>query len=164
MTTKWNMIFCVLILSACGTQRDASTSATLATGENWQTILDCQAGAVVVDVDTQERRRLQVVIRDPNLFPYFDAKLTYGQIRNEGERIYQGQTYAGVFEPHQFVNVYAYDVAGSSTSRPGFEARRSGNNLIFRALDFVKTNCGGSLTDNNFASCEVANYIFRDCR
>jgi hypothetical protein len=72
------------------------------TTSNWQPILSCQNGAVVVDVDTNERRNLQVVVRDGSTFSVLDSTITFGQIQNPNERIYRATSPFGIFDPAQF--------------------------------------------------------------
>lgn len=160
------VIFSLLIVVVIGcraTNPLNSTTKDIGGDVTWQRIFTCQGDAVHVDVDTGDRRQLQVVLSDSTLFGYFDSTLAYGQIVNATERIYRGQTDRGVFGASDFVNLFEYDVAGTAGSRLGFEARRYDNTFVFRELDFVKTRCGGELRGNDYTSCEVANYVFHDC-
>lgn len=156
---KNSVLFVILLLGICIVHENS-----MADSARWEQMLQCQDGAVVIDVNTSDRRNLQVVVRDESLFPYFDAKLGYHQIKNANERIYRGQTVAGVFSSNDFVNVYAYEVTTVDGKRPGFEARKYEDRLVFRALDFEKTQCGGRIIGNDYSPCEVANYTFRHCR
>lgn len=158
------LVACMMLAlsnSSCSVSPSQNDSSVSGAKQGWEKVLECQNGAVIVDVDTNNRRSLQVVVRDSSLFSYFDSKLSVGQVKTQKERIYKGQTSQGVFRASNFVNVFEYKYV--SGKQLGFEARLYGNTLTFRALDFEATQCGGSLRGNDYSSCEVANYIFRNC-
>jgi hypothetical protein len=162
------MLACI---AACGSETAASTGPEAdVTGSSWQKILDCDDGAAVVDVDTNERTHLQLVVRDPNAFATFDA-MPYGEIKNARERIYRGQSPYGIFDTSAFRHLRAYEVAYDANHHlPGFEAIRDGAGLRFRSLDLSLSGCepmsiASSPPDDAYpAACEVANYVFHACR
>lgn len=158
-------VWAAVVASACAAKKDGGNGSTLESANaNWQRIYECQ-DQVHIDVDTNERRHIQVVVTDKNIFGLIDQNIPYLQIANADSRIYRGQTSPGVFTPSSFVNVFAYDATTyTATKGQGFEARRYGTTLVFRALDFIKTQCGGSLRDNEYRTCEVWNYTFKGCR
>ena len=157
-------LLAVLLTGACAAKKNDAGSASLASAsENWKRVFECQ-DQIHIDYDLNERRHLQVVVTDKSTFGLIDQNITYNQIRNDNERIYRGQGDKGVYSPSDFWTVFSYDpTTYTPTKGLGFEARRYGSNLVFRALDFIKTKCGGSLRGNDYTRCEVWNYTFNNC-
>ena len=154
-----------LSIVACGIASEDSGS----TGDDqdlisWQKVLDCEGA--VVDVDSSERRSLQIVVRDPKAFGAMDA-MPYGEVKRPNERIYRGDSPTGIFSPDQFKHFRRYEVVrDASGRRPGIDVIRDGSNLKFRSLDLARSGCEpySSGTDDVYpAECEVASYVFHSC-
>lgn len=153
----------------------ASADAASWAAPSWQKILTCDNGAVVVDVNTNERRQLQAVIHDVNILRYLYSagaiNLSYGA----QEAIIQGWTGNGVFDPGSFSDFKA---------RPGYpydgysiDVRREGQGMKVTFLNTTSwTEYPGDCRNNTLSmSCEssgithsrtdeIANWYFRDCQ
>ena len=163
-----------LMVAACGgSSSDSGAPATgddmNVTGTTWQKMLSCEGDKVVVDVDTGERRHLQVVVRDPAAFAVLDATITYSEIKNPTERIYRGDSPFGVFSSGDLRHFRTYDVAGGPGGRPGIDALVKNGDLHLRQLDLSKPGCEPyslhtSPPDDAYPdACEAANYVFHGC-
>lgn len=153
----------------CRTSSDAAGVKSDESGANWQRVISCSGGDAVVEVDQNERRSFQLVIKNPLVFSTFD-QWTYGQIQTDRERIYRGKSIdgRGVFQASDFIGFFAN---GVSADRRGFKVKRgtsdSGHggpstDLTFTAVDL--SLCGGDLRDNDFPdSCRVGSYQFTLC-
>lgn len=161
-----------LSVVACGPSAEPlseSVQNATGTGGVWENVLDC--GGAVIDVDSGERRNLQLVVRDAAAFPVLDRTITYHQIDTGTERIYRGQSPYGVWNVSQFRHFRAYEtVRNSAGMMPGIEVIREGAGVRVRQLDLGKTGCQPysldvSPPDDAYpAECEVANYVFPQCR
>ncbi len=67
-----------ILAAACGGTMSApslgtSSDALFGDVPNWQRLLTCDGGAAVLDVNTNERRNLQFVIRDANIISFLNS-------------------------------------------------------------------------------------------
>lgn len=138
---------------------------------SWQKLLECENGAVVLDVDTNERRHLQLVVRNAAAFPVLDQTITYGQVKTSSERIYRGDSPYGIFQASQFRHFRTYEASSNAAGqRPGVEAILSNGDLRLRGLDLARSGCQPyslhtSPPDDAYpAECEATNYVFHGCR
>jgi hypothetical protein len=162
----------VTLLVACGgSSEPVNGDSANVTTSNWQQILSCSNGTVVVDVDTNERRNLQVVVRDASSFSVLDSSITFNQIKNPTERIYRGTSPFGIFDPTQFHHLRANDVVADAAGHlPGVEAILENGELRLRQLDLSRPGCEptslhSSPPDDFFPpDCEAANFIFHSCK
>jgi len=162
----------VATLVACGGSSDDAVTGDESnfTADSYAKILECENGSVLVDVDRNERRHLQLVVRDARAFGVLDQTLTYGQIKNPTERIYRGNSPYGIFDSSQFRHFRTYEVtSNASGQRPGVEAILQNGELRLRGLDLARRGCQPySLRtdppdDAYPGECEATNYVFRGC-
>ena len=159
-----------LAVTACGSEAASSSAASsdvTSAKENWQKVLQCDGA--VVDVDLNERRNFQIVVRDSGKFAQLDA-LPFGEVKNASERIYRGRAIdgKGVFASESFNGFFANEVnSHADGTRPGYVVRSAnaggGTTVQFAAVNLA--TCGGQLRDNNLdKSCPVVGTItFNAC-
>ncbi len=143
----WSSLF---TLSACMAKRDnASVVASANDSQNWHAAIQCDGA--VVDVDLNERRDFQLVVKNPALFPQFD-QWPFRQLKNDHERIYRGQAIRGqgVFQSESFYGFFANsDTTDATGNAPGYVIRiipGSSPSIRFAALNLEP--CFGELRDN----------------
>ena len=92
---------------SCVAKKEKIPSLTSDQPPNWKKILSCESNALEIDLDTNDRRSIQVTVKDPDAFKTFDEKMPFGQIKEENSRIYRGQSGSGELkEPAQFSSVF----------------------------------------------------------
>ncbi len=175
MRPMLTMIIAVTMLCACRTPEETGSEVKDDSGSNWHRIMTCNGGDAGVDVDLNERRNFQLVLSNGNAFQMFDQPgWTYGQLRNDHERIYRGRAIdgRGVFHGKDFVGFFANDVVGTDAGTFGFKVKRSTEHsdhsppwtrLTFTAVNL--RNCGGHITDNDFPSdCTIGAHAWNTCQ
>jgi hypothetical protein len=162
----------LLILSmAFGALAQAETS--------WETMLTCDGGKAVVDVDRDSLQRVQLVIRDGGIVDYFKrsgvgsspgvpAKNTEVIATGYNDRpVYSGTDFRGFTESRQssYSNTdYAYIWRDGNGVRIKYESRHNGcpaecaeNPLSMQC----ESLCVGAHVGSKY---DLADWYFRDCR
>ncbi len=146
----------VMALSAAGKQAYAY---------GWSNVLVCEGGAAVVEVNTSERRQVQVVFRGEDMLRRMrDAGFAWPKFGDQSYAI-QGQhaelqpvsptatqpvSLGGVFYPHDFRNM----ISERDASAIGAEYR--GSDLILKRFEVTQ---GTSCTRNSDGEC-IADEVF----
>jgi len=137
----------------------------------WQKLLTCDDGSAVVDVNTSERRSVQLVIRDKHAVNYLGSSGAFPSY-GRGEIVVSGWQESGVFQPQDFRGFSAsFTSANDKTTyvwRDGVGLR-----IEIEASGTRMGTCGGQCEDPLSSSCEgrcnesyryeVANWHFRSC-
>ncbi len=146
----------------------------LAQAATWEKMFDCENGAAVVDVDKDERRNLQLVIRDQGILRYLYSvgaiSLKYG----DTETIISGWQGHGVFNPGDFryfnaepktmwENRYAYVTREGEGVKVRFTQRSSYTVKPVGCEDCLSMACESSCSSVT-TERETANWYFRSCR
>lgn len=103
-----------------------------ADGVTWSKILTCENGSVVVDVDVNERRNVQVVVRHWDAINHLRAMATANnwasstilEPNSKGEVILRGTSNRGVFHPSDFESM-----TRDTNYAPVYTARREWGGL-----------------------------------
>lgn len=127
-------------------------AAGTARAENWQKIVSCENGAVAVEVNTDERRNLQLVVRGDDLLGRLYRAgmigLQYGQqeylLRGDHSELRQTSdtetspvSLGGVFNSRDFRKMIWQDWNGNA-----IEVERRGSDLFFKRLSYTQgTSC-----------------------
>ncbi|OQW46983.1 MAG: hypothetical protein A4S09_16190 [Proteobacteria bacterium SG_bin7] len=137
----------------------------------WEKILTCDGGSAVVDVNTSERRNVQLVIRDQHVVNYLRPTGAFNT-NNNGEIIVSGWQSQGIFQPRDF---HGFSNSFTSAHDKTIYVWRDGAGLKIKveASGTRVGTCGGQCEDPTSSSCEgrcnetykyeVANWIFRYC-
>lgn len=127
---------------------------------NWQPVLACDNGAAVVDVNTYERRMVQLVIRDGNIAKYLRGK---GDGR---EFIVSAELSNGIFNPSDFSGSQA-----NAYMSPATRVYREGNGLKVQIIDVAHYVCTDYRENDYYCAegywtsdREIANWYFQSCR
>jgi hypothetical protein len=148
--------------------------------ENWQKILSCENGAATVDVDTNDRQHLQLVLRGNDLLSKLhNAKmisLNYGQQEYiiSGQHAQLSQLSPTVTGPVPLPGVfYASDfkkLIWQNWSGDAMEVEARGSELVLKKLYYTQ---GQSCPDWNDSECRggtdnktyyfVSEYILKGC-
>lgn len=135
---------CAAPASDGGNTSEAAYSST-----TWIKIADCEGGAVV-DVDEDERRELQLVVRNDEAAEYILAHgndYMRGMQRNaKGELILGGSTDRGVFSPGDFRSFRGY------------------GNQQWPIYDVIRESGGVKVSLLGNDRTEAANWWFPNCR
>lgn len=145
----------------------------MAQGASWGKVLDCDGGAAVVDVNRDERRNLQLVVRNQGILKYLHqtgaVTLKYG----DTEAIAFGWQNHGVFSPSDFR--YMNGQAKSMWDNRIVYANRDGGGLKVRFVDRRSytekpAHCEDCLSMACESQCktvsyevELANWYFQRC-
>ena len=122
LPSSFACIFSTLCLAACGSaspSEDAETETSYhALSGQWQSMVNCNKGAAILDVDTGERRNVQFVIRDQAAVGYISG--TAGSKMhidrgNGNEIVVPGWSSNGIFN--------AGDYRGSERTDTGYRTR-----------------------------------------
>jgi hypothetical protein len=162
------------VLGACGgtDASDATSSATSAYGSRWQPALTCNGGAAALDVDPDERRHLQFVIRDPGVINYITGAVHQQMTLNRGngrELIAAGWQQNGVFQSGDF---HGFQSDSSDyTSRIRVLREGSGVRIVFElhhreggtCTDWCSDFCCGGYAGGQDVFPELANWYFESC-
>ena len=123
----------------------------------WEKVLTCDNGAAVIDVDTAERRNLQLVIRDTAVLKHLHERHAFRLEFGTRELALGGRQEHGVFHPRDFQYLngkfgYIYD------ERLIFVTREAtGVKLKIGKRIAVYENCTGSCRENPLSmQCESA--------
>src|SRR5262249_39440146 len=157
-------IFAFLVLAF-----QVSTAQAFPYPTNWQPILSCDDGAVV-DINTYERRMVQVVIRNAGIYQYFkgvsglpDSAMRFNDSKKE--IVVPAELSNGVFNPGEFQGFQA-----NSPMRPAIRVYRQGNGLKIEAIDLAHFVCTNYRYNDYFCAegywtndQEVANWYFQSC-
>lgn len=160
--------FMILALAALNLSVTASAYA------QWETVLDCDNGAAILQVNADERRNFQFVVKEPSIITYF---LGTGAFRNAGtnfgngrELVIGGWAQRGVFSPYDFDRADGGYNYGDSFL---LERQNYGMKLMLRNINNWST-CDGDVSPST-GMCngntrsgvniqEYANWYFQDCR
>jgi hypothetical protein len=154
---KLSLSFSLLVLlagcSGASAEDPQSTDEALG-GTAWHEVLDCHGA--VVDADANERRHLQIVVRDPSAVAWLSAHPGAGNAgvpNAKGEIIVDGFAHHGVFAPGDFSGFTrsAYSVADALL--PEAHVDRDGGGVKIRLV-----------TWRSGSEVETANWYFPHCR
>lgn len=151
---------------------DSTAEAVYSTG-SWQRLLTCNGGAAVLDVDTGERRHLQLVIHDANAINYVTGAVHQQMLLDRGngrELIAAGWSTAGVFQPSE-LGSFTED-ASDYSSRVRVFREGKGVKVVFElhrreggfCTDWCSDFCCGGYAGASDVYPELANWYFDDCR
>ncbi len=151
---------CVVLASLlCSCVDDPADETALAAEEGsarpWQATVSCGDGGVVVDVDRDERRSLQAVIRDPHAVAWLSSHPGdggAGLANTKGEIILHGTVTRGVFTPDDFTG---FDMRGYTVSDallPQAHVRRENGGLRVQLVSWASGH-----------EVETANWWFAGC-
>jgi hypothetical protein len=166
-------------------------ASSKADGALWYKLYTCNGGAAVLDVNGNERRNLQMVIRDPNVMKYFQDRgvvsLPYGATelilsgwtgyidwnRSYGPLVH-AQPYGGqgVFYRRDFKEMFA-NLTGYGQASRFTRVVREGNGI---RVQFGSIELRGCAEPSTYFDCyttcsqdytefvEHANWYFNDCK
>lgn len=147
--------------------------ANLGFAENWQPIVSCDNGAAVVDVNTDARTILQLVIRDQNILRHLHqagvVTLAYGQT----ELVLRGQQENGVFNPNDFRHATNYGGVQFFRDGAGMKLSFSHDSKCWTEYPPGRENCSENPQSMACESAgtmkcergsERANWYFQSCR
>ncbi len=169
-------------ITGCAAQPDteptAGTSSDLSSA-TWSPLLVCDGGAAVIDVDVNERRDFQLVVRDHDIVSYFESAFPGMTLANaKGEYIARSADWypPGAFQKsdfHQFT-----EPGNAITGHPVTVVEREGNGVRVSLVEGKVGNlapfCNGEpLPEENegFGAGTLeyrvyharADWLFRDC-
>jgi hypothetical protein len=174
-------LFACLLLAACSAptapEDEAASSEEAYSSSQWTKLLTCNGGAAVLDVDKNERRNVQLVIRDRAAVDYLQSK-SPSNITNARHEIIitpNEQLKHGLFSPSDFGrdDFWRYHVADFA-AYAGI-VKRDGRGLkVILSNNFqpiceggqwgYQGGCWGGHTIRANVYTEVANWYFDDCR
>lgn len=166
MTTKLTLsivapLALFLALPACSasegaTPEGAEQQSSDLSATDWQPIVSCGGGGLVIDVDVHQRRHVQAVVRDRAAVAWLGARpggsRTSGVPNARGEIVLDGFTQQGVFGAHDFHGFTrsAYSVADALL--PEAYVTRQGDAARVRLVTWASGH-----------EVETANWLFHDC-
>lgn len=140
---------------------------------SWETVLSCDQGAAILQVNKDNRRNYQFVIKDPNILVYFNGS---GAFRNAGSNFGNGRElivgnylHFGIYDGGQFQEGDGHYNYGDS-----FLLRREGPGMkiILRNIH-AWTHCYGNVSpstgmcdgkvDSGVNIREYADWYFQQC-
>jgi len=163
-----------LLFGCAGVEEEPAVGGDSQAIVSWSTVLTCDNGAAVLDVDAGERRNLQFVIRDQRIVGYFASEVrvsTRGIVERSGEIILRGRQDSGVWNSSDFRSLNGgVDNASVSVRREG-----QGVKVVFYQSMEWSLCAGGEEPSPSTGMCpgetvrgttynELANWYFRDCR
>ena len=158
---------------------DPATDTSTAAYSNgpWQKLLTCNGGAAVLDVDSGERRNVQLVIRDRNIVDYLQSKspdssmvnASHEIVMQASEELIHGLFKASDFGADDFWTYRYPDFLDAAV------IQRDGNGIkvtIAKRFDPICENgywgyqggCNGGSAIRAHVDEELANWYFDDCR
>ncbi len=143
------------LLAAC-TTTDTAPVAQESQTTRWQAMLNCGSVGVVVDADRDERRHLQVVVRDPAAVAWLSSHpgdAGVGTANAKHEVIISGTVTRGVFAAQDFQAVSEVGFFVEDGLTPAAHAFRDGDGLRVQLVSWAT----GS-------EVETANWWFASCR
>lgn len=152
-------VTCILAVSACIAAEphtdDEAKDLQPSSGTHWNAVLHCGGDGVVVDVDQDERRHLQAVVRDDGAVAWLSTHPGAGPagIPNQhGEIIVRGIATKGVFSPVDFTSVSQRGYSVADALLPEAYASREGSGLRVRLVTWASGH-----------EVETSNWYFADC-
>lgn len=164
---------------ACGGSNDgdpAATSAAAFSSNNWQSLVTCNGGAAVLDVDRDERRNVQFVIRDRNVVDYLQSKTQSPMVNAKHEIVISAseQLEHGLFSPRDFGqdDFWTYRVPDFYTAAIVQKDGRGIKVTIAKSFEPIceggywgyQGGCIGGHEIRAHVTEELANWYFDDCR
>ena len=141
-----------LACSAAPEGASPGKSESAQTSTSWKQVLQCDDGSVL-DVNADERRELQFVIRNDAakeyLMPAYDPQYFDWNISASGEVIFRGRVAQGIFGPQDFTRAVA--ISGRPKHQVGDEWGPT--------VEMVRAGSDITLT-----ASEHRNWVFRGCR
>lgn len=129
---------------------------------NWKKILQCDKAHV--DVDTDHRTYVQLVVEDGGLKSWFPTDLA-GRIPSDGQILLVAQTDAGIFKANFFRYGLNSAIGYDGAPQPWDMVRNGPSEMRFRVLKKGLPYPDCETTSFHIpSSCEASNYIFRDCK
>ena len=121
----------------------------------WQAVVRCQNNALIIDVNTNARRSLQAVIRDPAAVAYLAAHPGGAGtpiVNSRGEIILRGESTSPVFDRASFVRLVRKTYAVRDARLPEAYAEVDGTGVKIRLVTWASG-----------AEVETANWYFPHC-
>jgi hypothetical protein len=123
---------------------DTAATESAVTGAHWQAIYRCDDGSVL-DVNTNERRELQFVVRNAaakkHLMTAYDTATFDWNLSPSGEIVFRGTVQAGIFYPHDFTSAVAISgrpkVQVGDQWGPTVDITRHGSDITLLASEYV---------------------------
>jgi hypothetical protein len=137
---------------------------------NWQPIMSCDGGSAVVDVNTYERRMLQLVIKNEDIYKYissnnelYGSAIIFSVLKKE--IIVPAEVSRGVFSPEDFQGFQA-----NAYMRPAIRVYRVGSGIKVQAVDLAHWICTNYRENDYYCADgywtedrEVASWHFQTC-
>lgn len=148
-------------------------SAQRSFAADWETVMTCDGGAAILQVNKVERRNFQFVIKDPNIIVYFNGT---GAFRNAGSNFGNGHEFIvggwlqnGVFSKDQFVGA-----EGNYNSADSFTMTRENSTLKIELRNILAWSvCDGDISPSTgmcsgqyregTTTNDYANWYFHSC-
>jgi hypothetical protein len=144
------------VLAGCLATGDETQLDQQATTVVWQATLHCGGQGVVVDVNRDERRDLQAVVRDPAAVAWLAGHPGDGGAgvpNAKHEIIVRGSVTRGVFSPADFSGFDQVGFSVADALLPEAHVARDGSGLRVRLVSWASGH-----------EIETANWWFADCR
>jgi hypothetical protein len=142
--------------AGCSTEEKSDATGDELRGTHWQSIVTCQSGGLVLNVDTMSRRHLQAVVRDHSAVAWLSAHPGAGPSgvpNRKGELVIDGDTTNGVFSPQEFQWLRRSGYSVGDARLPEATVARERDGIRVR---FVTWASGHEI--------ETSNWLFHDCR
>jgi hypothetical protein len=145
----------------------------IAQGAAWEKVLDCDRGAAIIDVNKDERRSLQLVVRNTGILSYLNQKGAISLKFGETEAIEYGWQNNAVFQPSDFHsmkgqpknmwdNRIVYANREGSGLKVRFVDRRSYTEKPAGCEDCLSMACESACKTISY-DVELANWYFQSC-
>ena len=123
---------------------DTASTESASTSTHWQSVYRCDDGSVL-DVDTNERRQIQFVVRNSaakkHLMTAYDVASFDWNISPSGEVVFTGRLEHGIFYPQDFTSAVAISgrpkVQVGDEWGPTVDITRNGNDITLLASEYV---------------------------
>lgn len=163
----------------------ATITPMLVQAATWEQILTCDSGTVWVDIDTTERRNLQVVIRNPTAIKYLETlQVSTAEDSTSTEMIFRVRQASGIFQASHFTSAEALtDVDGRGRAFPvdnEYMTKYTNHTYLYRdgkgvKIEFARSNMSiCNFFDSSSGTCVggrthfvpsryVGNWYFSSC-
>ena len=128
----------------------ATVAPVLAQAATWEQILTCDSGTVWVDIDSTERRNLQIVIRNPAAIKYLETlQVSTAEGSTPTEMIFRVRQISGIFHASQFTSAEAINnVDGRGRALPvdnEYMSKYTNHTYLYRdgqgiKIEFARSN------------------------
>jgi hypothetical protein len=154
----------------------AETSEAAYSSGVWQKLMTCNGGAAVLDVDTGDRRNVELVIRDRNVVDYLQSKAPNQMVNAKHEIVIRSgePMMHGLFSPRDFGqdDFWSYRVPDFWNAAIVQKDGRGIKVTIAKRFEPIceggqwgyQGGCWGGHTIRARVIEELANWYFDDCR